>query len=118
MSRSAVVMDIDRFDEAERGIEVSMGNVMRFAGQSVEGRAKEVIIEVDAIITGDLYRSVGSQISVDGRTVEVVATMPYAKFVHDGTEHMRARPFLEIAVRDMQGNIERYAVAHIGRALT
>jgi HK97 gp10 family phage protein len=47
--------------------------------------------------TGALFDSVSAQVkrvSQNGFTVEAGAGMPYAKYVHDGTRKMTARPFI------------------------
>lgn len=36
------------------------------------------------------------------------ATTPYAKFVHDGTRRMKARPFFDITVKEKQKDVQKF----------
>lgn len=46
--------------------------------------------------TGDLRASIEGE--YEGGVVEARATVPYARFVEDGTRHMAAQPFLRPAL--------------------
>jgi hypothetical protein len=95
----AVVFESDDFDKYERRLRVRLVEHVRQGTEGVVGAAKQYIIETDAIITGDLYRSVHGEYTAKGTESEVVADVDYASFVHDGTETMEARPFFTEAVK-------------------
>lgn len=71
---------------------------------AIQRRAKQIV----PVRTGRLKRSIevdrGTGIVKTGWVV--VARAPYAKFVHDGTIHMRARPFIKDAAADVNRNAQ------------
>lgn len=57
--------------------------------------------------TGTLRRSETTRVESGGLRGYVGTNIKYAPFVHDGTKHMRARPFFAEGIRDARPVIER-----------
>lgn len=103
----ACVIEENRFDEMEDRARLGVIQETRRGAEGIVGHAKQYIIETDAIQTGDLYRSVHAEYSQGGTAAEVVADVDYASYVHDGTRHMKPRPFFTVAVKEMLPELER-----------
>ena len=103
----ACVIESDRFDEAIERVRLGEVQEVRRGSEGIVGEAKQIIIRDDAIQTGDLYRSVHAEYSQGGTAAEVVADVPYASYVHDGTRRMPGRPFFTEAVRNQLRMVER-----------
>lgn len=70
--------------------------------QRVKKRAKQIV----PVRTGRLKRSI-TVIKLPPQSGRgIVAMTPYAKFVHDGTRYMRARPFFKQAYQDVNRNMQ------------
>src|SRR5688572_30435720 len=68
----------------------------------VEGRAKQKA----PVRTGTLRRSISSRV-VSPMEGAVGSNLEYATYVHDGTKYMEGRPFIEEAIQESMGDIER-----------
>ncbi len=55
--------------------------------------------------TGDLMRDVSYQVNASENTVTIGNTLEYARYVHDGTSKMAARPYLRDAIIRNQARI-------------
>lgn len=100
MGQMSAVMPEDNFDALIAMLKSEVTQEVHRAGNATVNRARQIIVRDDAIITGDLWRSVGVEFSNAGQSAEVYASMPYASFVHDGTENMEARPFFDEAIAE------------------
>ena len=89
-----------------QGIQDVLTQEKRRAADAIVGDARQLILQYEAIRTGDLYRSIRADFpvkaSANSAAYTVAATMPYAKYIHEGTRYMRARPFLKDAVQAYQ----------------
>ncbi|WP_375425492.1 hypothetical protein [uncultured Friedmanniella sp.] len=99
--RAAVVMAEDNFEHFENAIRLGVVQEVARAVNATRNRARQIIIRDDAIITGDLWRSITVELTAAGTHGEVYSPLEYASYVHDGTEYMEARPFLTEAIRDI-----------------
>jgi HK97 gp10 family phage protein len=81
----------------ERHLDVPEAELLNRLGGEIEADAK-VACPVD---TGRLRDSISHE--VDGDTVRVTASAPYAAYVEDGTQHMAAEPFLRPALYRARG---------------
>jgi HK97 gp10 family phage protein len=86
------------FDEALAAVTGGLVQEVARAANATRNRARQNIVNMDAILTGDMWRSVGVAITDGGESAEVYVGVDYASYVHDGTEKMRARPFLDMAL--------------------
>lgn len=87
----------DHFGELIDRIEQGTHDEVRRAAHAVRNRARQNIVASDAIVTGNLWRSITVGETSDTQA-EVYSMADYASYVHDGTEKMRARPFLTQAI--------------------
>lgn len=62
--------------------------------------------------TGDLMRDVSYQVNASENTVTIGNTLEYARYVHDGTSRMAARPYLRDAIIK-----NRARILEVGREL-
>lgn len=88
-------------DEGQLGAEVARRMMVR--AMSMQRRVIAQAMVNAPVQTGLLRRSISGptpHFSSPFRVhFDVVATAPYAKFVHDGTRHMKANPFLTRAMK-------------------
>lgn len=76
--------------------------VIRAVGRRVETQLAEAVLEdARAIVRDQAYETGrlhdGLAVEADGDEVQVVSTVPYSRFVHDGTVDTEAVPFLRQA---------------------
>jgi hypothetical protein len=66
-----------------RNLNTNLGRALQNAGQIIEARAKEIITEKGHIVTGNLRRSINTQVVQTGSTLaaEVGTFVFYAPFV-------------------------------------
>jgi HK97 gp10 family phage protein len=84
--------------------------------QKVSDAARANVMSMDAYATGALHDSI--RVSRTGPDAgEVVADVPYAAAVHDGTQHIAPRPFLQQAASDVAGGLVGDAATEYRRAL-
>lgn len=126
-SRSAfsasLVVDYNQLPELIDTAPDFVADVIQSAANNIQGRARQKLIDYDAIITGDLYKSIHPVITKDAKNVFVEATEPYAVFVHEGTGTSRKygpRPFLKEATDEhreyVQGHLaQKYVNYYRGR---
>lgn len=107
-NKDVCVISEDRFDLFERKLTRGTKEAVRYAGESVLGASKQNVIEMDVILTGDLYRSGGLDYGPDGESVSVNYTVPYASFQHDGTDKIEGRPFLGLALDQQKDQIDAF----------
>jgi HK97 gp10 family phage protein len=81
----------------ERHLDAPEAELLEHLGGEIEADAK-VACPVD---TGRLRDSIGHE--VDGDTVRVTASAPYAAYVEEGTRHMAAEPYLRPALYRERG---------------
>lgn len=62
--------------------------------------------------TGDLMRSIASNVRKADDAVDVGSNLDYAPWVHNGTSRMKARPFLKDAITE-NGDIWREIAAEV-----
>jgi HK97 gp10 family phage protein len=104
--KTRVVVEEDRFDEADAAVRKALVQEVHRAGNAARNIARQIIVRDGAIITGDLWRSVGVEFTKRGQAAELYATVPYASFVHDGTSKMPPRPFFDEAVEEVSKGLE------------
>ena len=83
-----------RLNEQAYGYLVAMGiEAVKCINQQMENGYGKPIWQ-----TGDLMRDVSYQVHNETCSVDVGNTLEYALFVHDGTRHMEARPYIRDAI--------------------
>lgn len=65
-------------------------------------------------ITGDLMRSISSNVRLNDEAVDIGSNLNYAEWVHNGTRRMDARPFLKDAITENTDIWEEVAAEHLG----
>ena len=65
----------------------------------------------DIHLTGDLKRDVNHHVNED--SVTIGNSLEYAKWVHNGTAQMRARPYIKDAISDNIEMLEEVAAEHL-----
>ena len=84
-------------------------------GEFVEGQSK-LDCPVD---TGNLRNSLTNKVHNESDYVEIGSNVEYAKYVHNGTRRMRARPFITDAAEQNLSQLEnignRIFAAKLGR---
>ncbi len=69
-------------------------------------------VHAKAVDTGTLLRSITPRVKILKGTVSPDSgrnvPLKYAKYVHEGTKRMEARPFFDQAVEDTQGKIDKF----------
>lgn len=101
-----LVVEYEDFERRRWGVRSAITQVSQKAANAVRNMAREYIVEWDAIVTGNLWNSVGVNY-LNGGGAEVFASEDYAQFIHDGTRRMAARPFLTQALADYQPQLEK-----------
>lgn len=66
----------------------------------IEGARPFTPVLTGALLTSERYVITGSS------SVSLVADVPYAHFVHDGTSRMAARPFFDQAIKDKDTEVD------------
>lgn len=54
--------------------------------------------------TWRLYNRIGARVYGDGR-IMIDSGVPYSEYVHDGTRHMRPRPYLSMALDSLKDQV-------------
>ncbi len=67
--------------------------------------------------TGDLMRDVSYEVNAQENTVTIGNTLEYARFVHDGTSKMAARPYLRDAIIRNKARIIEVGTAYLRQGL-
>lgn len=67
--------------------------------------------------TGEWHDSIKGSVLTAQRGV-VGSTSDHAKFVHDGTRYMRARPAIRDAIKVTRGGVAAIMKKHVGRMLS
>lgn len=97
MDISQVVGYSSRLRRAGGRVGALGAKVFRKTVFDIESDAKVLIVQYDAVDTGNMLGSVSSTITGDGRgrmDGEIGPTADYSIHVHDGTSVMPGRPFL------------------------
>lgn len=87
-------------DNCLRTLEHAVAESLEVAGQEAVAAVQQQMLTGYArpiVDTGALLESI--RYSVDGATLHVGTSMPYALAVHDGTSRMPGRPFLTDGIR-------------------
>lgn len=84
-----------------------ISRAVKEAAAIIESEAKIALTRepTRAIRTGNLRRSV-NLVSLRPFTARVAPTANYALFVHEGTIHMRSRPYMQVAIQEATAVIE------------
>lgn len=99
---------LDRWDELIRNVKPAVSVVVRkvaadgYAASQVTVPVRRPDVEVSTKTTGGALKNSG-QLDMDPGEVSATITysMYYAGYVHEGTVHMEARPFLRDAVESL-----------------
>lgn len=71
---------------------------------TAEGNAKRVT----PVLTGTLRRSITHRVESTGSHGVIGTNIEYARYVHDGTSRMQARPFLRQGIENSQAKFDEY----------
>lgn len=76
-------------------------HVVAKAAAEVEAAMKRNIVELNAVDTGFMLGSVGTDLDMAGLSAAVGPTAEYAPYVNYGTDKMPPRPFAEMAADEV-----------------
>ena len=90
-----IKIDMERFQQSASVVIKSLDNACEGAIKETCEEIQELAKEYAPVRTGTLRDSI--TMKVDGKTGEVYPTVPYAKYVENGTRYMLAKPFMRPA---------------------
>lgn len=94
------VLDVKGIREAQNILNQYVGGLDKFTEKNFKEGGKVIVQSASSKTPIDTGRLVSNNkiLKVNSKHLTVGNTAPYAKFVHDGTSRMRARPFYREAI--------------------
>jgi HK97 gp10 family phage protein len=101
----------ERMERAPQHVRKAFGIAMQKSALLVEADAKRRT----PVDTGRLRASIYTKIGLVRSTVQPKTN--YALYVHEGTRHMRPRPYMEQAAEAMEGRVQKIFLKEIDKAI-
>lgn len=97
-----MAQDVGKFGLKMAAASLDKQKLMSRIVLTVEGQTKPNT----PVLTGNLKRSITTKVENSGERGIVGTNAPYARFVHDGTRRMAARPFITQGLAASRGTID------------